>query len=328
MVNVGLIGVGYWGKKYLKTIESLEGIGLRWLYNRRNPHPSGEIPEGARFTRDYNEIVRDAETEAVIICTPPHTHYPIAKAMLEAGKDVLVEKPMTATSQEALELVRLAERSRKILMVGHIFLYNSAVNELKRMVESGEFGTLFYLYARRTGRGLRTDVSCLWDLAPHDIAIMNHLNNGVPLAISARGASYLSPGLEDVVDLVVTYDGQVNGFIHLSRLEPIKSREITVVGEKKLAVFDDTVRERLRVYESDHVENVVCPELDSLDPLANQCLHFRDCVETRKQPFTDGYQGYVNMKILECAQQSLETGKTIPVPSLPLPQSDNSDEGS
>ncbi len=314
MVNVGLIGVGYWGKKYLGTLENLDGIQLRWLYNRKRGHPGSQIPKGARFTRNTSEIADDAETEAVIVATPPHTHYHIAKAFIEAGKHVLLEKPMTTTSREALELVRLAERLGRILMVGHIFLYHSAVNELRRMVERDEFGSLYYLYSRRTGMGpARADISCLWDLAPHDIAIMNYLNDGIPLAISARGASYLRPGTEDVVDLTVEYDNHVTGSVRISWLEPRKIREITVVGEKKSAVFDDTAAKRLQVYETGDMENPVSPDLGPQTPLESQCLHFRDCVKMDKQPLTDGHQGYVNVRILECAQQSLETGKRIPV---------------
>jgi len=313
MLNVALIGAGNWGKRYLNTLVGMEGIQVRWLYNRRTEFPDSAIPRGARFTRDLVQVLNDTETTAVIISTPPRTHYPIARDALEAGKDVLLEKPMTETSRDALKLTRLAEREQRILMVGHIFLYNPAVDELRRMVEEHEFGRLFYIFSRRTSMGPRTDVSCMWDLAPHDLSIMNHLNGGIPKAVSARGVSYLKPGIEDVADLVVEYNNEVTGFIHLSWLEPKKIRETTVVGENRVAVLDDTTEEKLQVYELSDMENAVTPELDPLTPLEKQCLHFRDCVATRKRPLTDGYQGYVNVRILECAQQALDTRRRIPV---------------
>ncbi len=315
MINVGLIGCGYWGKNYVTTIEKMEELNISWIYNKHNEIPAQKLPVNVRFTKNYKDILADRNVQGVIISTPPGTHYQIAKDALEWGKDILVEKPFTYSSEEALRLLELAEKKGRIVMAGHIFLYNPAVVKLKRLIDRGELGKLYYFYSRRTGIGpFRTDINAMWNLAPHDISIINYLYNvEVPKAVSASGACFLTSGIEDVVDLVLEYENNVKAFIHVSWLEPKKARETIVVGDKKKAVFEDTSARKLALFDSDDLQSFFCPELEAISPLESQCLHFLECMTTGRQPLTDGFEGYKNVKLLESAQKSLKTGKKVAI---------------
>lgn len=317
MANVGLIGCGYWGKNYVKTIKEINGMDLKWIYNKNKDVSKENIPKGAKFTKNYKEILFDKEVDAVIIATPPKTHYEIAKHALKFGKDVLIEKPITCNSKKALELVLLADQKSRILMTGHIFLYNSSIQILKESIDKNEFGNIFSFYSRRTGLGpVREDVSAMWNLAPHDISIMNFLIDDVPKTISANGSSFLKKGIEDVVDLSLEYKNGIYGSIHVSWIEPNKIRETIIVGDKKIAIFDDTSENKLKIFnktKDNFNEEVIKSEFPDKSPLTNQCSHFLNCIQTRKNPLTDGYNGYIVTKILESAQESLKSGEKIDI---------------
>ncbi len=313
MINIGLIGYGYWGKIYVKTLLNIKTVKLCWVCNKKTDITKQELPARVRFTKNYHDILADDTIDAVIISTPPKTHYAITKAALEAGKDVLVEKPLTDNAKDAKQLLNLAHKNAKILMVGHIFLYNPAIIELKQQIDNHELGDPYYFSSRRTSMGpVYTDVNVLWSLAPHDISIINYLNYGeMPKVITANGACYLNQGVEDVVDLVMEYKNNVKAFVHLSCLEPKRARETLVVAEKKNAIFEDTAENKLIISSSNNPQQKFIPKLNRISPLENQCLHFFYCIKTRKSPLTDGYHGYQIIKILEYAQQSLETGKPV-----------------
>jgi UDP-2-acetamido-3-amino-2,3-dideoxy-glucuronate N-acetyltransferase len=314
MTRLGLIGCGDWGKNYVQTIKQIDGMQLSWIYNRQNIIPENKLPIGSRFTCDYHSILEDDETKAVIISTPPKTHYQIAKDALEAGKDVLVEKPMTSDSDEALELFNFAREKSRILMVGHIFLYSPAIIEVKKRIKKNEFGDLYYIESRRMGMGpVRSDISAMWNLAPHDISIINHLTGNIPTSVNARGFSFLTKGIEDVADLTLQYDNNIRGNISVSWLHPHKIRETILVGKERMAVFDDTAKNKLKLYDPSSPSNTHTPRLHEASPLENQCRHFLECIETRRQPLTNGYDGYVNVKILEAAQRSIETKREIEI---------------
>ncbi len=315
MINIGLIGHGYWGKIYVKTLLNLKSLNLCWIYNKHTDIPASELPQGVKFTKNYDDILADKNVHAVIIATPPSTHYKLTALALKANKDVLVEKPFTYHSEEAKNLFVLAKKTQKILMIGHIFLYNPAIIALKKYIIHHELGTLHYFYSRRTSIGpVYTDMNALWSLAPHDISIINYLNHGeMPAAIHANGASYINPGIEEVVDLVLEYPNQVKAFIHLSCLEPKRARETIVVGDKKNAIFEDTATDKLIISEPHHPQQAFIPPFNPISPLENQCLHFLECIKTRQAPLTDGWHGYQNVKILESAQQALDTGKKVSI---------------
>ena len=311
MVGVSLIGCGYWGRNYIKTLLDTEGVKLRWLYNKYEDLEI-DLPKGAKFTKNYNLILEDKETDAVILATPPKTHFDIAKKFLENGKDVLVEKPVTCDSNLALKLHKIAEKNSRVLMVGHIFLYNPAIRVLKEIINGGRegLGKILYFYSRRVSLGpIREDISSMWNLAPHDISIINFLTEKVPKRISARGACFLKEGIEDVVDLNLEYDNGISAFVHVGWLEPLKRRDLIIIGDKKTAYFDDTVPNKIRVFEGLEEKNIKIYQKKS--PLKQECLHFLECVRERKKPLTDGYNGYVITKILEFAEKSLKnSGET------------------
>jgi len=311
MTKIGLIGGGYWGKNYVRTIEKIKGLELSWIYNKHN-EPSYAIPKDSKFTKNYQDILEDNETKAVIISTPERTHYKIAKEALEAGKDVLVEKSMTCSSKDALELIEISKKNSRILMVGHIFLYNPGIIELKKRIQNEELGDLFYFYSRRSAMGpVKQDINVLWYLAPHDISVINYLTGKLPRTVSAKGACFLNRGIEDVVDFVLNYENNVRGFVHVSWTEPKKIRETSVIGSKKMAVFDDMTKDKLKVFDSSNPENFYSPKLENISPLEKQCIQFLESIRTGKQPLTNGQNGYEVVRILECAQKSLETGREI-----------------
>lgn len=310
-MRLGLVGLGYWGRNYLKTLEKINDAQWGWVCspNKKNPE---DLPKDCRFTNDYDSLLEDYETKGIVVSTPPSTHYELVKSALQAGKDVLVEKPMTLSSEEALELRVLSEKKSQILMVGHLFLYHPAIVELKRRIEGKELGDLLYFYSRRTGGSpIRTDISAMWNLAPHDISIMNYLLGQTPKNVSAEAAPPLRNGIEDAVDLILEYDRGIKGFVHVSWLEPIKRRETTVIGKGKTAIFEDTSKYKLTIFNSVNPKDFYYPILDDRSPLELQCLHFLDCIASREKPLTDGYEGYQNVRILEYAQQSLETGQRV-----------------
>lgn len=314
MVNVALIGCGYWGKNYVKTINEIEGMNIKWIYNKQKDILKKNIPKGTKFTKDYKKILSDNKTDAVIIATPPKTHYKIVKQALEAGKDVLVEKPMTYKSEDAIKLADLADKESNILMVGHTFLYNPAIVELKKKIDRKELGKVLYFNSRRTSRGpIRQDIGVMWDQAIHDISIINYIGGIIPKIVSVKGKCFLTKNIEDVVSLTLEYNNGIKGFVYASWFEPKKIRETTVIGDKKVAIFDDTLEEKLKIFGRDNIKEVNSPKLEDISPLENQCLHFLKSIKTRERPLTTGYNGYEIVKILECAQKSLETNREMKI---------------
>ena len=310
-MKVGLIGIGLWGMNYIKTLKNIRDIKLNWISspNRRIK----DVLPGCKFTHDYNDILEDDKIDSIIISTPPRTHYELAKKALSSGKDVLVEKPMTLSSKEALELHNLSLEKSRILMVGHVYLYNPSTNELKKMIESNDLGDLLYFHSNRSSpKPSRLDVSVMWDLAPHDISLINYLAEETPISVSAKGRCFLDSEFENVVNISLDY-GNIGGFIHSSWIEPEKTRKTIIVGTKKRVVFDDTSTEKLKIYSADNEKSFYSPFVDKRSPLEFQCLHFLDCFRNRKRPLSDGHNGYVNVKILEYAQESLDTGKEVKI---------------
>lgn len=297
-IILGLIGCGYWGKNYVKTLRKIDNVNLKWICDK-NLDEKNEIISGSLFTNDYNKVIEDKEVNAVIIATPPKTHYEIAKYAIENEKDVLVEKPITCDSKEAYELYELSEKNSRILMTGHIFLYNPAIRKLKEVLGKD----IFYFYSRRSGPGpILEDTNCMWNLAPHDISIMNYITGEFPKRVSAKGLTYIKEGVEDVVDLTLEYSN-ISGIIHLSWFEPRKIREIDFVGKDKKFIFDDLSSDKLKMIENNK-ESII--ETENKEPLTEECQAFIDSIISRKKPLSDGYNGYVITKILESADESLK----------------------
>ena len=332
MPKIGLIGCGYWGPNLLRNLNSFDDVTVvavadrsperRDFVQKTYPHIN-TIEEG-------EDVINNPDIDAVFVATPAATHAVVARQALEAGKDVFVEKPLALRTEDAIELTRLAKKKDKILMVGHSFLYNAAVNDLKRRIDDGELGNLYYLYSQRLNLGIvRPDVDAAWNLAPHDVSIGCYLLNSKPVQVTAKGIRALQPGpdgLDDVVFMSVTYENGVVMHIHVSWLDPQKVRRMTVVGDRQMIVYDDVSPDKIRIYDkgiikgdavpmeqpSDfarfkmitragdlHVPNVKVPE-----PLKVQCRHFIECVTNRTTPRSDGHNGVMVTAVLEAAQRS------------------------
>jgi len=311
-MKTGLVGIGPWGQNYLKTIKKIPNIELKWVYspNRKNEK---NLPKSCKLVNDYNILLKDNQLDSIIISTPPSTHYELTKKALLAGKDVLVEKPMTLFSNEALELKELSEVKSKVLMVGHIYLYNSVVLELKKMIDKGELKKIVGFYSNLSNSNpSRQDINVMWDFAPHSISLMNFLIGKNPISVKAH-AERLGLKVENIVNFTLTYSNNIKGLIRNSWIESKKEREMIIFGTKKKIIFDDLSKDKLKIYNLLTNKEKILSIYDKRSPLELQCLHFLECVEKRKRPLTDGYEGYINVRILEEAQKSLELSKEIKI---------------
>jgi predicted dehydrogenase len=325
---VGVIGYGYWGPKLVRNLSEMSDVRLAGiveldptrLQRIKTQHPS------IQATPDFEEFLR-TDVEAVAIATPIRTHYRLARAALLAGKHVMVEKPLTASAAEADELVQLAERRGLTLMVGHTFAFNPAVRALREIVASGELGDVYYVDTARLNLGLfQTDVNVLWDLAPHDLSILLYVLQREPLSVSARGSANVTPGVHDVVYTELRFPDNIMAHIHLSWLDPCKVRRVTIVGSKKMVVYNDiSDTEKIRIYdkgierpyETDRFSDfhlayrygsLHIPYIPFQEPLRLQCEHFLHCVRTGTRPLSDGRVGATVVRILEHADTSLRGG--------------------
>jgi predicted dehydrogenase len=329
-LRIGVIGAGYWGPHLIRNISEIPGARLSAvadlsparLQALRERYPTTSM------TQDYRDVLADG-IDAVVIATPVKTHYPLAREALRAGKHVLMEKPLTRRSSEAFDLVRLAEQQGLVLMVGHTFEYNPAVAILRDIVQRGAIGDILYVDAARLNLGqFRYDVNVLWDLAPHDISIMNFILGSEPTSVSARGSTCIHPTMHDVAYLELRYPNGVLGHVHVSWLEPAKVRRFTVVGTDKMVVYNDVApEEKLRIYDkgvikttssgdfadfqlSYHYGGVTIPAVPSGEPLKIELMHFIDCIVSGKVPQSDGWSGLRVTKVLEAADKSLHNGGT------------------
>jgi predicted dehydrogenase len=325
MIKIGVIGYGYWGPNLVRdfieiptaTVVGVADLDVKRLERLQSGH------SGIRVTADYRELFQPG-LDAVVVATPPGTHYAIVKDALLHGLHVLVEKPFTVSSKDALELIRLAEERDRVLMVGHTFIYNPAVRALRRMIAREEIGRIYYLDAVRVSLGLfQRDLNVLWDLAPHDISILLYLLDCDPIAVSARGSYCKQYGVEDVAYMSLVFPNYAMAHVRLSWLDPCKVRRITVVGSKKMVVYDDLESvEKLRVYNKSvecppytdtfgdfhfayHYGDITIPYLELAEPLRLECNHFVECIQEHKRPETDGYNGLRVVQVIERAQQSL-----------------------
>jgi predicted dehydrogenase len=326
-LRVGLIGFGLWGPHYARILSGTmssarlaacaEPAAARLgAFDRMYP--------GARAYADYKRMLRDGDVDAVIVATPTSTHREVVEHCLSNGVHVLVEKPLAGTVADAEALAALEKGTGRILMVGHTFLFNPAVRAIKGYIEQGLLGEIRYLYFTRTGLGpIRQDVNALWDLAPHDFSMLRYWLGADPVDLVARGQAYLKPGTEDVVFVTLNYPDRVLASVHVSWLDPVKVRSVTVVGDRKMVVFDDThATEKLRIYdrgadyqprEGGFAEfiaavrdgDIVIPRLEQREPLREQLEHFVDCINTGRQPIATADDGVAIVKVLERAQHEL-----------------------
>jgi predicted dehydrogenase len=324
-VKVGVIGLGAWGCNVARCLYELPDCDLvvcsdLSLARRQMAEKNWNVQTVATLEEMLSLC---PEITAVVISTPAITHYSLAKKALLAGKDVFVEKPFTLDVGHAKELLLLAQTRGRILMIGHLLEYHPAVNKMRELIQSGELGDIYYIYTQRVNLGrIRGDENALWSFAPHDISQILYMLGDEPVDVSARGQSFIQGGIEDVVFLSLFFKNRLMAHIHISWLDPHKLRSTTVVGSKKMVVFDDAAStEKLRVYDScaqnltpcsygEAIQvrfgDILIPRISTAEPLKLEFQHFLDCVTHRAQPRSDAHDGLRVVRILEAAQRSME----------------------
>jgi predicted dehydrogenase len=331
-VGIAVVGASGWGRNVVRGFYVAPGSTLRWVCDL-NPDLLTDVESrfpGVRATRTLDQVLADPDVRAVAVAVDAPNHYRLAKLVLESGRHVFVEKPLTLTTRDGVELCELAERRGLTLMVGHLLLYHPAVARVKTVLDAGELGQVLYLYAQRVNLGIvRVAENAWWSLAPHDIAMAVYLFGASPISISATGATYLQRdrGTEDVAFASLRFaDGRM-AHLHVSWLDPHKRRSLTVVGTRKMLTFDDTLPdEKLKIYDrgavprSGHATyaegvvvragDVVSPVLPNVEPLLCECEHFVECVATGASVRSDGRQGVAVVRVLEAGMRSMRDGGT------------------
>jgi len=331
-ITVGVIGCGYWGPNLIRNFAENEAAELRWVCDsdpRRAERAARRYPS-ARQSTDHRELLSDPRLDAVVIATPVATHHAFASAALESGKHVLLEKPMTASAREAEELMASASRRGLTLMVDHTFVYTGAVRKIREMVASGELGDLLYFDSVRINLGLfQHDINVVWDLAPHDLSIMDYVVGQRPTALMATGSAHVQPGLENIAYVQLRFDDSLIANFHFNWLSPVKIRRTLIAGSRRMVVYDDMEpSEKVRVYDtgverslpaaddeetyrtlvSYRTGDVWVPKLDMTEALHYVCAEFLDAIKESRPPVTDGEAGLRVVRLLEAAQASINEG--------------------
>lgn len=339
MLHVAVIGAGHWGPNFIRNFASSRASRVLWVVDRdaaRLEAVRDRFPD-VGLAEDPSAAFQDPRVQAVVVATPTSTHYALAKEALARGKHVLVEKPITTDVGQAEELDALARAAGRVLMVGHVFLYNSGVRRVKEQLDRGDLGHVYYVSMVRTNLGpIRTDVNASWDLAAQDVSIANYWLGTGPLSASAIGGTWINPGIEDAVFATLRYPGNVLVHVHVSWLSPRKARDITVVGERRMLTLDDThLTEPLRIFDKRVREDqVTLPYIDTFaafrasvregditipkvalgEPLKAECEHFLECVAEGKEPITGGRPAIEVVRALTAIQRSVAAkGREEPV---------------
>lgn len=319
-LRIAVVGVGYWGRNLVRNFHQLGALEALC-------DASGAIEEecktsypGVRFYKEFEQVLRDPLIDAVALATPAVSHHEMAKAVLEAGKDVLVEKPLAVDVKHGEELVKLAKARGRILMVGHILQYHPAILKLQELIREGVLGKINYLYSNRLNIGkIRTEENILWSFAPHDISVMLSLLNEMPKKVTCQGGAFLNQDITDVTLSHFEFPSGVQAHIFVSWLHPFKEQRLVVVGSEKMAVFDDTAEHKLVLYPhrvewKNRVPTAVkangeVQALDNREPLRAECQHFLDCISSRTSPVSDGSEGLRVLRVLDACQKALRNGE-------------------
>lgn len=323
--RVGIIGCGYWGPNLIRNFYESPKSNLVAVSDLK--------PERLRFVQktyplvrtfsDYHELF-DLNLDAIVVATPPMTHYSIAREVIESGHHVMIEKPMTLQSEHARDLIQLAKEHERVLMVGHAFEYNQAVQKLKNIIDQGEIGAIHYIDCARLNLGLyQSGVNVLWDLAPHDVSILCYILGMEPLWVTAQGARCIRNDIYDVVYMNLMFPDNIMAHVHVSWLDPCKVRRVTVVGSKKMVIFNDVENDKIKIIDkgvfsptasatfadfqySYRNGDILIPSMRLVEPLRLETEHFVDCIVNQTSPATNGEDGLRVVKVLEAAQRSLE----------------------
>jgi len=320
--SVAVVGMGYWGKNLVRNFHELGALATICDSNAGVEANYQSQYSNVKFCREYAAVLTDPSITGVALATPAVTHFQMARAALQAGKDVFVEKPLSIEVSEGEALVRIAREQNRILMVGHILHYHPAIIKLQELIHGGALGKIQYLYSNRLNIGkIRTEENILWSFAPHDISVMLGLLNEGPGRISCQGGAYLNPHVYDVTLSQFSFPSGVQAHIFVSWLHPVKEQKLVVVGSDKMAVFDDTVEDKLVLYPhkvewKNRIPTAIKAAGESValvaqEPLKAECEHFLDCIASRRSPRTDGREGLRVLSVLDACQRSLLKGGTV-----------------
>jgi predicted dehydrogenase len=317
---VAVVGAGYWGINHVRNFHELGALSMVCDTSAPSLAALSKKFPSVRLESDYRVALADPDVRGVVIATPAETHHRLAREAIEAGKDVLVEKPLTLDVGEGEGLVELSEKRGSLLMVGHLLEYHPAVLRLRELIASGALGRLQYIYSNRLNLGkVRREENILWSFAPHDIAITLRIVDSIPARIAATGGAYLQPRIADVTVTNMEFATGVRAHIFVSWLHPYKEQRLVVVGSRRMAVFDDVRKEDKLIIYDQGVEFVngepvarkndgIAEPLERAEPLRVQCLQFLKCIETRERPLTDGESGLRVLRVLDAAERSLASG--------------------
>jgi predicted dehydrogenase len=322
-LRVAVAGLGYWGPNLARNFAALRDSELAWCVDASDAmreRYAAQFPR-ARFTADLDEALADDTLDAVVLATPVPTHATLAIRVLEAGKHCFVEKPMAQSVADAEAVVAAARKADRTLMVGHLLEYHPGVVKLKELIDGGELGRVLYVYGNRLNLGkLRADENALWSLGAHDVSVLLRLAGEEPTEVQARGESYMREGIEDVVFCFLRFPSGLAAHLHLSWLDPHKERRFTVVGEQRMATFDDMALEgKITVYDKGFDQqaesygeyitrsgDIWSPRLSNVEPLRSECQHFVDAIRAGTPPISDGESGLRVVRVLEALQHSLD----------------------
>ncbi len=332
-MNIGIIGCGYWGPNLVRNFNALDDVtvaAVSDLREERLKFLSRLYPNIKLLTKNADDILHNKKIDAVVIATPVSTHFPLGMEALENGKHLLMEKPMTATTEQAEVLIETAEKKNLILMVDHTFIYTGAIRKIKEIVDSGELGEIYYFDSVRINLGLfQHDVNVIWDLAPHDVAIMDYLLGKKPEAVSATGVAHFDEGIENTAYMSIMYEKPLMGHIHVNWLAPVKVRKTLICGSKKMIVYDDVEpSEKVKVYNKgvDYIKkreeaydilvqyrtgDMMAPRLEMTEALTLISKEFISAINEKRKPLTDGIAGLNAVRILEAANKSLRSGGKV-----------------
>ncbi len=334
-MRVGVVGYGYWGPNLVRCFAESSACQLHWVCDRDSAR-LGKVQQRypvLQTTTDIDDVLTDPLLDAVAIATPVHTHFPIAMRALEAGKNVLIEKPITETSEQARQLIEEAAKRRLVLMVGHTFCYTEAVRLIRDVMQAGKLGDVYYYDSTRINLGLfQHDVNVIWDLAVHDFSILDFLIKQRPVAVSANGISHLPNTQENVAFVTLFFDDSIVAHVNVNWLAPVKLRRTVIGGSERMIVFDDLEpTEKVKIYDcgvsvatkpeqihemllSYRTGDMLAPNLKPTEALRTETEHFIDCIDQGKTPITDGLMGLRIVETLEAATQSMEQrGKPVPI---------------
>lgn len=327
MIRLGVIGYGYWGPNLVRNFRECAATQVVAIadLNKERLTAANRAHPGVTLTTDYKDLLRSTKLDAVAISTPVTSHYPLALEALRAGKHVLVEKPMTASSEQALHLIEEAEHRQLVLMVDHTFVYTGAVQKIRELIGQGSLGDVYYYDSTRVNLGLfQNDIDVIWDLAVHDLSIMEFILPEFPVAVSATGIGHIKGAAENIAYVTVFYDSSLIAHLNVNWLSPVKVRRTLIGGSRQMIVYDDMESsEKVKLYDKgitirNSEESVYkmlvgyrsgdmyCPQLDVTEALRVEAAHFADCIQEAKTPLTDGFAGLRVVSVLEAATQSMK----------------------